>query len=300
MLRPFIIASAALTLTGAAIAQPGAGRLFVVPNLPHSPVINAETMVRAVADNGVAAGAGSDLNAQWNGIIFDDTSFQATRFDPATGESVAIGKFVSAFNSSTCYAITPDGNQLFGASTIARSPSSQHNSRAFRWNAAEGLVQLPIVPGDSEDTSFSIINGTNPDGSFLVGSCGPSTDNRWTAWPVGAGQPPFQFPDPQHNVPGGLVGLSDDGLIVFGTSGVNARAFIWTQGATAFTALALPNATNSSAVAVSSDGLTFAGTSDTIFNGQHVNHAFRYRAETGVVDLSTPLVPTEYHAAMAK
>jgi hypothetical protein len=289
----------AVLLAGAAWAQPGVGRLYIIPNLPHSPVINAENAVRAVADNGVAAGSGSDLNSQWYSLIFDDTSFQATRFDPATGESVAIGKFVSAFNSSTSYAITPDGTQLFGASTIARSPNGSHNSRAMRWNAAEGMVQLPIIPGDAEDSTFAIINTATPDGSLLLGSCGPSTNNRWTVWPVGAGQPPFQFPDAAHDIPGGIFGVSDDTRTVYGSSGANARALIWTQGSTTFTSVALPGATNSNAVAMTPDGLTFAGTSDTIYNGQHVNHAFRYRADTGVVDLSAGLVPSAYHACMA-
>ncbi len=113
-------------------------------------------MVRAVADNGVAVGAGSDLNAQRNGIIFDDTSFQATRFDPAVGESVAIGKFVGAFNSSTCYAITPDGNQALWSQHDRSQPYKPAQlPHVFRWNAAEYIVQLPIVPGDSEATSFS-------------------------------------------------------------------------------------------------------------------------------------------------
>jgi hypothetical protein len=303
MTRTLVARALALTpavlAAGAALGQPGAGRLYIIPNLPHAPVINAENAVRAVADNGACAGEGADLNTQWYGIIFDDTSFQATRFDPAAGESVALGKFVSAFNSSTCYAMTPDGTQLFGASSIARSPTTQHNSRAMRWSASEGMVQLPIIPGDPEDTSFSIITAATPDGTLLMGGCGPATNNRWTAWPLGAGLPPFQFPDAAHDIGGTIASVSDDTHTVFGSAGANARAVIWTYGSSVFVPLALPGANNSSAAAMTPDGLTSAGTSDTIYNGQHVNHAFRYRADTGVVDLSTGLFPAQYHGAQA-
>ena len=54
----FLSFTPAVLFAGAALAQPGAGRLYIIPNLPHSPVINAEANVRAVADNGVVAGAG--------------------------------------------------------------------------------------------------------------------------------------------------------------------------------------------------------------------------------------------------
>src|SRR5262249_51318776 len=171
-----------------------------------------------------------DLDTQWYALIFDDTSFQATRFDPATGETVAIGKFVSAFNSSTCYAITPDGTQLFGAGSTARSGTGAHNSRAMRWNAGEGFVQLPTSAGAPPDSTFSIINATTPDGSLLMGSCGSSTNNRWAAWPVGAGQPPFQFPDAAHDILGGIVAVSDDTRTVYGTAAANPRAPIRTYG----------------------------------------------------------------------
>src|SRR5262249_25123460 len=87
--------------------------------------------------------------------------------------------------------------------------------------------------------------------------------------------------------------------IVWGSGAQTSRALIWTLGAPALTSVALPSANYSSAVAVSADGATFIGNSDAIFGGQHVQHAFRYRADTGVVDLCLGLSPASYHGALA-
>jgi uncharacterized membrane protein len=277
-----------------AAAQPA--RLYRIGDLPHSTSIKGVMQVRAVTDDGLVIGSGSDMNAQWYGLFNADTSLQAMRFSAASGESTGLGKFISAFNSSSAWGATADGSHVFGSSSTQINAFGLFNSRGFLWAAATGMTQLPIIPGDSELADFAGITCSTPDGSLLMGGCGSTGTYRWTAWP--AGSAPYQFPDPIHSIFGEIEGVSDDARIVWGTGNQTSRALIWTQGAPALISVALPGATYSQALAVSGDGLTFIGNSDTLYQGQHLEHAFRYRADTGVVDLNLALHPELYNLAI--
>ena len=94
-----------------------------------------------------------------------------------TGESVPLGKFVSAFNSSGGWAITPDGQQIFGSSTIARSSNGSFDSRPYKWTPAAGMVQLPIIAGDPEDSTFANIFACTPDGPWHISQFTPGSLN---------------------------------------------------------------------------------------------------------------------------
>jgi uncharacterized membrane protein len=282
----------------ATAAFPGlvaAQRLYRIPDLGHPAAVQGTMVIHAVADNGIVVGSGTDVSAQWYGL--GDSSLAGVAYSPQTGESVGLGKFQSAFNSSGGWVVSPDGSRVYGVSTTQRSSAGQFNSRGFQWTLASGMTQLPIIPGDPEPTTFAGIIAATPDGSLLVGGSGTNTTYRWTVWPAGGA--PYQFPDPIHTVFGELRAVSDDAQTMFGYGAQTNRALIWRAGAPALISVALPGATNSTAVAMSTDGATFVGTSDTIYQGVHYGHAFRYRADTGVVDLSLGLLPNSYHAALA-
>jgi hypothetical protein len=281
-------------LAGASTAAAQQARLYLIADLPHPTSIRGTMNVKAVTDNGVVVGAGSDMNAEY--YNFGDTSFQAIRYSVDTGESVALGKLVSAMNSSGGWVVSADGSQVFGVSSTQLNAFGVYNSRPYRWTAQSGMVQLPIIPGDPSLSTYAGIRASTPDGSLLVGGSGTTTTYRWTVWPVGAA--PYQFPDPVHTVFGELEGISDDAQTAFGSGAQTGLALIWRAGAPALVSLVLPGGTHSQATAMSGDGLTFVGSSDTVYQGNHIQHVFRYRTDTGVVDLSLLFQPGSYHNAL--
>jgi uncharacterized membrane protein len=285
-------AAAVALCAGGACAQQA--RLYRVPDLEHPGAVRGSMFVKAVADNGNVVGAGTDVSARW--WSFDDSSSAGIVYSPVTGESVGLGKFAGAFNSSGGWVVSADGSTVYGVSSTARSSAGQYNSRGFRWTLASGMTQLPIIPSDPEPTTFAGIRGATPDGSLLVGGCGTNTTYRWAVWP--AGGEPYQFPDPVHTVFGELKAVSDDAQTMWGSGSQTGRALIWRAGAPALISVALPNAQSSDAIAMSTDGTTFIGNSDTVYQGQHYQHAFRYRDDTGVVDLNATFIPNTFHGAI--
>ncbi len=277
----------------AAARQP---RLYIVPDLPHPASIQGNMLVKAVSDTGIVVGAGSDLNVSWYGDVHADTSYLAFRYSVATGETIPLGKYVSATNFSSAVAVTPDGSQIYGSSSLQENALGVMNNRAFKWTSAGGLVQLPIISGDSQLSTFSHVIAATPDGSTLVGGSGTTTTYRWTGW-SNAGAAPYQFPDTIHTVFGELEAISDDGQTAFGYGNQTGYALIWRAGAPALVSVVLPGGTHSQGTAMTGDGQTFVGISDVLYQNVHYQHVFRYRVDTGIQDLNAAYAPASYHSA---
>src|SRR5205085_1835695 len=153
---------------------------------------------KVVSDNGFVAGTASDSNATYYGL--NDTSLLAARYSPATGETIGLGKFACAENYSVATVISPDGNTVWGGSGTQLNALGLFLTRPFRWTVASGMVQMPIIPGDSNLTTFTGLNCATADGSMVLGGSGNTGNFRWTAWPTGG--TPFQYPDQMHDVVG--------------------------------------------------------------------------------------------------
>jgi uncharacterized membrane protein len=283
---------------GAAAAMGQQAHLYSLPDLPHSMTIEGGMAVNAVTDNGYVIANGSDMNSRWYGDIHEDTSIQGLRFGVVSQESIGLGKLAGQENFSSAYAASADGQQVFGESGTALNALGLFNGRAFKWTAATGMVQLGIIAGDSSLADFASIKCVTPDGSQAFGGCGSTSTYRWSQWP--GAQSPFQYPDAAHTVLGEIEGVSDDQGIVWGTAYQLNQAIYWIASQQTFLSVQLPGASYSKAVALSGDGLTFVGNSDTVYQGQHLEHAFRFRQDTlSLIDLSLGLRPDLYHQVFA-
>lgn len=214
---------------------------------------------------------------------------------------------------TTINAISADGTAVVGS-----SPISNNEARAFKWTAATGMVELPILAGGTAAYAASV----NADASVVVGWSNDAHQRRAVSWVNGVinqlaylggtyslandvsadgsvivGYSYTTANDFAHGVRWvngvltdlGSLGVGDtiaqkvsaDGSTVIGQS--NDVGFRWNNGA--MNALLLPGGGSSSVAAVTPDGSAVAGVSD---DGNGNNHAFRWK--NGVM---TDLTPTE-------
>jgi len=206
-------------------------------------------------------------------------------------------------NSSYANAISADGSTVVGCrasgsvAPLLRSESSpemtdidplnsEEGSEAFRWTKEEGIVSLGFL---SENHITSTAREVSGDGSVILGGSGPYAliggDNEfiWTSenGMVGIG-------DLGSNGFGRPQDISDDGTIVVGRgSGVlNSQAFRWTYETGAVGLGFLP-AVNplSYANAISADGLTVVGSSNSSTASASGTEAFLWTLDKGITGL---------------
>lgn len=175
--------------------------------------------------------------------------------------------------------LSADGLVVVGQS------GSISGDRAFRWTSSGGMVGLgTLSPGDVS----SIANGTNADGSVVVGfSFGfPSLTLRAFRWTSAAGMQDLGVLPGFVNAEATCV--SADGVVVAGTCsntpGVTGPAFIWTAGGGMVELESLtPSAPSTRPMAMTADGSTIVGTSSSGFG----NRAFRWTPGLGTQSLGT-------------
>ena len=163
----------------------------------------------------------------------------------------------------------------------------------FRWTEAGGMVDLGFMSGTDTCSAF----GISSDGSAVVGYCKQTVGRRWTAfmWSqdnLGVGQ--FLELNPlTAGQDSAASAASENGNIVVGFSNVSVsgltygRAVLWNQGQIQdLVGVARQLTTYSSATGVSADGSVVVGWVSQDLTLQ-TNHAFRWTAGGGMVDLMT-------------
>lgn len=164
---------------------------------------------------------------------------------------------------------TEVGPMNVGISADGHVAVGSNGDHAFIWDGT-----LHELPGAKQATAASA------DGSVVVGTLtGTNHAFRWTA--AGGLQDLGTLPGSTDSK---ALGVSGDGRVVVGTATTTQGSLAWIWDATAgMRSLGtLGAATSSAARAVSRDGLVVVG-----YSG---NHAFRWTAETGTVDI-TPHLP---------
>jgi probable HAF family extracellular repeat protein len=155
------------------------------------------------ADGAVVVGASSSASG-----------FQAFRW--SDGEMSGLG-YLSGI-SSEAHAVSADGNVIAGFATVSSGPG---NFQGFRWTAESGMVPLELPPGAVDCHPLDI----SDDGSVIVGralmSGGGFRGFRWTV-AGGADLLPLGIEYPN--------GVSGDGRVVVGSSGVGLGAVAWIEG----------------------------------------------------------------------
>ena len=185
--------------------------------------------------------------------------------------------------------ISSDGSIIIGDGGF-----TGYRYHAFRWTESGGMVDLGFMSGTHSCSAF----GISSDGSTVVGYCnqtGNSTPNAftWSQNNLSVGQ--FVALDPLTTGEGaGAFAASETGSIVVGysteiVSGIYIRrAVLWDQG----TIRNLVNLSDreaissSSAYGVSADGTVVVG-SMLVDPNLEINHAFRWTAADGMVDIMT-------------
>ncbi len=158
---------------------------------------------------------------------------------------------------------------------------------AFIWTETGGMVDLGALPGDTSSKALAV----NADGSVVVGSSTAGNVTRAFRWTQGVMT--------EISTLGGdtiAYAVSADGSVVAGSYGGTGgapteHAFRWTLAGNTMTDLGLlSDGRYSVAQGISADGLVVVGYADhtndpTVANPDYFEHAFRWTAGTGMVDL---------------
>ena len=187
------------------------------------------------------------------------------------------------WSAATGYQVlgTPGDSDFFGAGAVSfngsvivgEHPIPNNNSEAFRWTAAHGMVQLPML----------IASAVTRDGNMVAGG-----DNWWNASGATGIFGPFAGNQDQTQALG-LAGTGRAPVAVgaaFKGSDLNGptdHAFRWTP-ATGLQDLGVTTGTQSIAIAVSDDGSVVVGEAT---DGSGFWRAFRWTAATGMQDIGT-------------
>lgn len=221
-------------------------------------------------DNSAARGASSD------GSVVVGFSFssgpggvpanfqQAYRWTAGSGIQ-GLGDLPGGSAFSHAQAVSADGGTIVGRSSSSASGSV--DSEAFRWRSGDGMTGLGDFSGGAFRSEARAVSG---DGSVIVGygtSAAGSEAFRWTF----AGGFERLANAPSGVTPTRAEDVTNDGSVVVGSldRGNSSEAMVWSfsDGPRAIQDLlndaglgtALTGWTLSSAIAVSEDGLTFAG-----------------------------------------
>jgi len=205
--------------------------------------------------------------------------FEAFRWTESTG-MVGIGDLPDAGFFSGAYGISGDGSVIVGAGHSLASGSNTVGE-AFRWTQGGGMVGLGDLPGG---VFSSIAHAASTDGSIIVGNgtYGTTADEseafRWTqaGGMVGVGFLPG-------DTKSAFNGMTPDGSIIVGSSGVTPQAATWTQADGWVGLGTFPGVPFVWSVAqgISSDGSTIIGTAF----GLSGFEAFRWTSAGGMVGL---------------
>ena len=118
-----------------------------------------------------------------------------------------------------------------GNTVVGWSETSSGTTHAFRWTAAEGMVDLGTLPGDAMSRAVAVLDGPAETGALILGMSG--ADGRWTpvVWSVSGSIsalpipliPGFGFALPaDFNAHGDVVGSDAGGIGV-------QQGWVWSQ-----------------------------------------------------------------------
>jgi probable HAF family extracellular repeat protein len=232
--------------------SPAYGQMHDLGVLPGG----ASSQGTAISGDGrVVAGFGGDaLNNQW--LFYWTAEDGLVNVIPFSG-----------FGS--VHAMSHDGGVLVGTLRLNGA------QRAFRWDAASGVVDLGTLGGDT-----SRAWGTSDDGNVIVGDAvNAAAVRRAFRWTAAQGMQ--ELPGLVASGMSIAYAVSGDGEVAVGTSASSTsgnRAVRWENG-TVLDLGSLDGNAGSSALGVNADGSVVVGASGT--------YAFRWTAATGMLDLGS-------------
>jgi probable HAF family extracellular repeat protein len=214
-------------------------------------------------------------------VIVGTSGPQAFRWTAGSG-MVGLG-YLPGDGGSTALAVSGNGLVVVGSSGFQQYVGAPGNYQAFRWTAGSGMVGLGHLPGYTNSDALavsgngSVVVGRNGYQDLdYVGAPGKYQAFRWTA---GSGMAGLGYLPGTTN--SSANGVSADGSVIVGTSGI--QAFRWTAGSGMVGLGYLPGDNSSSANGVSGDGSIVVG------NGGY-GEAFRWTAGSGMQSLWDLLV----------
>lgn len=176
--------------------------------------------------------------------------------------------------TSEAWGVSADGETVVGAARVG------NQTRAFRWTASTGLMDLGSFGGN-----LHVAQGVSADGSVVVGYSRDAAGNfRPFLWANGT---LTALPMLSGARWGRALGVSADGNTVVGEFGLGAgrrRAFRWNSTGGTQDLGILPGGQDwSAAAAVSADGHVVVGSAQT----DNTYRAFRWTPETGMQNIDT-------------
>jgi len=248
------------------------------------------------ADGSVLAGFAEE------GETFRDTVERAFRWD-ATNGMVNLSETVGSewvLGPSKSYAVSADGLVVGGYALDSASSNGNAMSRAFRWDANTGMVNIADTDGsgtvgdsDSEwATTNSSANAISADGSVVAGRAMAGGYWRAFRWTEATGMVNLADTPGSDWVAGSSYAeaVSVDGSVVVGNarhSDYQDRAYRWTETtgmANLGDTVGSEWATRYSVASdVSADGSVVAGSAN---DDDNVTRAFRWTETTGMVNIA--------------
>ncbi|HEY9273459.1 hypothetical protein [Achromobacter sp.] len=241
------------------------------------------TLAKGNAGSSTAYGVSADGNIVVGSASTDGGDTRAFRWTPQG--MVSLGTLAPGnAGSSAARAISAGGGVVAGSASTGNG-----GSRAFRWTS-KGMTDLGTLAKGNAGTSTAY--GVSSDGNIVVGSA--SSDSaverafRWTSegmTDLGA----LAIGKVNNSV---AAAVSANGGVIAGYSynndGVTTmRAVRWDSGGMADLGTLKGNVGTSQALAISADGGTIGGTAS---SSAGKLHAFLWRAETGMIDLTPALL----------
>jgi len=287
------------TLTGEVILFGGNQSLAYGVNADGSVVVGSSgdwrepiafrwTEATGMVSLGTLAGGSTSIafgvNADGNVVVGWSASTdgrRAFRWTEATG-MVNLGTLSGFSSVSSAYGINADGSVVVGVSQDGKTSTS----RAFRWTADTGMVNLGTFTGGSSSTAW----GVNADGNVVVGGSGSTDGDRAFRWTADTGMVDLgTLKDGNFSI---AYGVNADGNVVVGTSSTTDfkdAAFRWTEATGMVSLGTLAGGFMAEARDVNADGSVVVGWSDTetALTPYASSRAFRWTADTGMVDLGT-------------
>jgi uncharacterized membrane protein len=272
-MRSTTVAAAALSIAGLALIRHAAAQsatIELLPDLPGGPLVFFPYAMSQNADTVV-------------GFSSLDDGYEAVVWRRGAG-TIGLGDLEGAGTKSAAWAVSADGSVIAGTGYKA-IPGVGDRSRGFRWTAQSGLVELPLMPEFDQQAS-SFVYDITPDGQTIVGECGilgfgSDTYACWWTGEEARGQVRYEG-----------RGVSADGTIMTGSgSGEGGWSQAWVghvgQNDRTFLGKIAGAATPySQPWTISSDGSTIVGTCNAKGpDGEPAEHTFRWRADTGMIDL---------------
>lgn len=258
----------------------------------------------------VAGGSGAAHSPSAVGVVWDGNNMRAIRGSNHSGYTAT-------------YAINL-------AQRAVGSTNTDSALRGFTWTADQGMVLLPVLPGDNNSEALAI-----NDAGVISGFSGGASGLRAVLWVDGRVRNLGGLPESDHseavglNAAGDAVGFSDvansrravlwpksgtlrelgvlpgdasssaaainDAGQVVGTSEGNngSRAFLWSEAEGMRNLGTLPGGAHSRAAAINKSG-QIVGSSDSSF-GQR---AFLWTQSSGIVDLNS-LIPSDSNVILS-